>query len=61
MDPAVRNKLDGITLLLTVGVSLLSGLTFAEEPGNRVVVVALSFLAILGLLLVTSYLQPSPE
>lgn len=58
-DTAIQNKLDGITLLLVLAVSLLSGMAFGTDPGERVVVTALSLVAITLLLLGVSYVQPS--
>ena len=58
-DTAIRNKLDGITLLLVLTVSLLSGLAFGADPGERVVVTGLSLVAVTLLLFGVSYVQPS--
>lgn len=58
-DTAIRSKLDGITLLLMMAVSLLSGLVFGRGYDDRVGVAILSFVVVLVVLLGVSYVQSS--
>ncbi|WP_123538719.1 hypothetical protein [Halosimplex salinum] len=59
-DTAIQNKLDGITLLLLLTVSLLSGLVFGSNSGEQTVFAAVSFVVVALLMMVVSYTQPSP-
>lgn len=58
-DLAIRNKLDGITLLLLVAVSLLAAIAFGRTHDERFVLAVGSFVSLAVVLVLLSYVQPS--
>lgn len=61
MGQTVEMRLNALLVLSMVAVSLLSGLTFARQYGDRLVFSGLTFALLASLALVVALARPTPE